>query len=113
MDEPNPVVLVLDDDQAVRTALERLLRSAGYAVRSFESASEFLALAPREVVACLVLDVRLPDASGLELQHELADRAPLLPIVFITGYPDVRMTVKAACRTEPSRCCRNHFATTS
>jgi FixJ family two-component response regulator len=94
-DEPNPVVLVLDDEHAVRTALERLLRSAGYAVLSFGSASEFLALAPRDVVACLVLDVRLPDGSGLELQNELAGRAPLLPIVFITGYADVRMTVRA------------------
>jgi FixJ family two-component response regulator len=95
MDETNNVVLILDDDRGVRTALERLLRSAGHSVLSFGSASEFLALAPRDVVACLVLDVRLPDGSGLDLQHELASRAPLLPIVFITGYADVRMTVKA------------------
>jgi FixJ family two-component response regulator len=95
MSEPNTVVLIVEEDRGVRSTLERLLRSAGYAVLSFGSASELLELAPRDVVACLLLDVRLPDASGLELQRELARRAPLLPIIFITGYADIRMAVRA------------------
>jgi FixJ family two-component response regulator len=90
------VVFVVDDDDAVRRALCRLIGSAGYAVQGFACASEFLAfeLASGRP-ACLVLDVRLPDFSGLELQQRLNRAGAALPIVFITGHGDIPMTVTA------------------
>jgi RNA polymerase sigma factor (sigma-70 family) len=78
----------------MRDAIESLLRSAGLTVQSFSSALEFLARPPHHAPACLVLDVRLPGASGLDLQRELAERDPL-PIVFITGHGDIRTSVRA------------------
>jgi RNA polymerase sigma factor (sigma-70 family) len=92
--DPGSVVFVVDDDASMREAIESLLRSAGLAVRSFSSALEFLARPPHDAPACLVLDVRLPGASGLDLQRELAERDPL-PIVFITGHGDIRTSVRA------------------
>ena len=93
--EPTPVVFVVDDDISVRESLEPLICCAGFRCETFSSASEFLA-APRVAApGCLVLDVRLPDLNGLDLQERVAtDRFPL-PIIFITGYGDVPMTVKA------------------
>jgi FixJ family two-component response regulator len=90
-----PVVYIVDDDQGMRQALSGLLRSAGLAVRTFASAREFLDTSLREAPGCLVLDIRLPGLSGLELQRELADGGIYIPIVFITGYADVPMTVQA------------------
>jgi RNA polymerase sigma factor (sigma-70 family) len=92
--EPSPVVFVVDDDAGMRAAIESLLRSVGLAVQSFSSAFEFLARSSVEVPACLVLDVRLPGRSGLELQRELANTDPL-PIVFITGHGDIPTSVRA------------------
>jgi FixJ family two-component response regulator len=86
---------VVDDDQGLLQALCSLFRSVGLPARSFKSAREFLDAALKESPACLVADIRLPGLSGLDLQHELALREIQIPIVFITGYADVPMTVKA------------------
>jgi FixJ family two-component response regulator len=95
MHEPDPVVFVVDDDPALRHALTNLLRSVGLRVETFGSAREFLAGPRPDAPGCLVLDVRLPGLSGLDLQHELATAQLDLPIIFITGYGDIPMTVRA------------------
>lgn len=90
-----PIVFVVDDDISVREALEALIRSEGWQAETFASAQAFLARPRASVPSCLVLDVSLPDLSGLDLQKRLAvDRADM-PIIFITGYGDVPMTVQA------------------
>jgi FixJ family two-component response regulator len=78
-------VFVVDDDPSVCKALSRLLRTAGWTVRSFQSAEQFLAYEREEGIGCLVLDIRMPDMDGLALQRRLSKEAPDLPIVFITG----------------------------
>ena len=94
MSSGEPVVFVVDDDARVREALASLIGSAGLQVLLFETAGAFLAAARPDVPACLVLDLRLPDLSGLDLQTVLTDtHAP--PIVFISGHADVRSTVRA------------------
>ena len=90
-----PVVFVVDDDISVRESLELLIESAGWTPETFASAQEFLARPRRLAPSCLVLDVGLPDLNGLELQHRIANDRVDLPIVFITGYGDIPMTVKA------------------
>jgi FixJ family two-component response regulator len=90
-----PVVLVVDDDPSVRESLTNLIRSAGFTVHAYESASEFLRSARPEGPCCLVLDVRLPGLSGLELQQELLKARAAIPIIFITGYADIPTTVRA------------------
>jgi FixJ family two-component response regulator len=92
--ESGSVVYVVDDDPSVREALESLLRSVGLAVSTFASASEFSARPRSSAPACLVLDVNLPEGSGLDLQQELAANDPM-PIVFITGHGDVPTSVRA------------------
>ena len=89
------VVFVVDDDASVRAALDSLFRSVGLVVRSFGSAQEFLSEPPADGPACLVLDVRLPGMSGLDLQRQLNERDTALPIVMITGHGDIPMTVRA------------------
>jgi FixJ family two-component response regulator len=89
------MVLVVDDDAAVRDALVSLLRSVGLAVRAFGSAEEMLAAAPVDAPTCLVLDVRLRGASGLDLQARLPHAEQPFSIVFISGHADVRMTATA------------------
>jgi len=91
------VVFLVDDDSSVRRALTRLIKSAGYVVQAFASARDFLACrrATDERLACLVLDVRMPGLSGLDLQQELQAMNTLLPIIFITGHGDIPMGVKA------------------
>jgi FixJ family two-component response regulator len=89
------MVFVVDDDPAIRTALQRLIRSVGIEVQTFSSAQDFLRVSRPQVPACLVLDVRLPDLSGLNLQEKLAEAQVDLPIVFITGHGDIPMTVQA------------------
>jgi FixJ family two-component response regulator len=86
---------VVDDDPSVREALERLLRSADYGAKTFASASEFLDFSGPDAPGCLVLDIRMPELSGLELQDRLAEKGVSLPIVFITGYGTVPESVKA------------------
>lgn len=92
----SPAVFIIDDDASVRRSISRLIRSAGYRSNSFGSAREFLASdCPGQGPACLVLDVRLPDLGGLDLQNELQKANVKLPIVFITGHGSIRMSVKA------------------
>jgi FixJ family two-component response regulator len=95
MPRAKAAVFVVDDDESVREALGGLLRSAGYAVETFASAQEFLARPPADVPGCLVLDVGLPDLSGLDLQQRMADMNREIPIVFITGRGDVPTSVRA------------------
>jgi FixJ family two-component response regulator len=90
-----PIVFVVDDDISVRESLELLIRYAGWRCETYASASEFLARPRASIPSCLVLDVHLPDLSGLDLQQRLAPDRLDTPIIFITGYGDVPMTVKA------------------
>ena len=90
-----PAVFVVDDDESVRGSLRFLLRSAGLESRSFPSAPEFLAAYDPAQPGCLVLDVRMPGMSGLELQQELNLRGAILPVIFITGHGDIPMAVEA------------------
>ena len=95
MAHPTPIVFVVDDDISVRESLEGLIRSEGWETETFASAEAFLARPRAFVPSCLVLDVSLPDLNGLDLQKRIAiDRADM-PIIFITGYGDVPMTVQA------------------
>lgn len=95
MREPNAIVLVVDDDVSVREALGSLIRSAGLRVETFASAQEFLAHPRADAPSCLVLDVRLPGLSGLDLQKRMAEANLEIPIVFITGHGDVPTSVQA------------------
>jgi FixJ family two-component response regulator len=95
MPEFDAVVFVVDDDASVREALQRLIRSAGLTVEAFASAEEFLERARPDVPSCLVLDVRLPDLSGIDLQRRMVEANNEMPIVFITGYGDIPTTVTA------------------
>src|SRR5215813_6956257 len=90
-----PIVFVVDDDVSVRESLELMIRHAGWQPHTFESAQAFLAHPRPLVPSCLVLDVSLPDLNGLDLQKRLAGDRADMPIIFITGYGDVPMTVKA------------------
>lgn len=90
-----PTVFIVDDDQAVRDSLCWLIEAAGLSVKAFNSAQEFLAIYDPQWAGCLVLDVRLPGMSGLELQRELAQRQVMLPIIIITGHGDVSTAVRA------------------
>jgi FixJ family two-component response regulator len=94
-DEIKPIVYVIDDEITVGTALQRLLCSVGLAVQTFTSAQEFLHAKLQDVPSCLVLDVRMPEMSGLEVQQRLAAAGISLPVIFLTGHADVGMTVKA------------------
>lgn len=91
----NPVVHVVDDDPAIRKALERSLGKHGYTVLTYASAESFLESYKPGQPACLVLDVRMPGMSGLELQERLSDYSEVLPIIFITGHGDIPMSVRA------------------
>lgn len=95
MPEPKAIVFVVDDDVSVREALGSLIRSAGLRAETFASAQEFLARPRAEVPSCLVLDVRLPGLSGLDLQQRLAEVNMEIPIIFITGHGDVPTSVRA------------------
>jgi FixJ family two-component response regulator len=91
----DPTVFIVDDDASIREALSSLVRSVGLGVESFSSAKEFLRHNRPETPACLVLDVRLPGLSGIELQRELASADNQIPIIFITGHGDIPMSVRA------------------
>jgi FixJ family two-component response regulator len=95
MAEPTSTVIVVDDDPAIRESIGGLLRSVGLQAKLFTSVDEFLKAGRPEGPACLVLDVRLPGRSGLDFQRELAAANIQLPIIFITGYGDIPMSVRA------------------
>jgi FixJ family two-component response regulator len=95
MKEKPPTVFVVDDDDAVRTSLRLLLKSVGLPVETYASAQEFLDGYDGDRAGCLVLDIRMPGMSGLELQQRLTDMHAILPVVFITGHGDVPMAVEA------------------
>jgi len=95
MSEGEPTVFVVDDDPSVRRSTERLVRSMGFDVKAFASAAEFRNRGRVEGPACLVLDVHLPDLSGLDLQRELAASGVQMPIIFITGRGSIPMSVRA------------------
>jgi FixJ family two-component response regulator len=95
MSHATPIVFVVDDDVSVRESLELLIRCEGWQAETFASAQEFLACPRGLVPSCLVLDVSLPGLSGLDLQKHVAAERPDMPIIFITGYGDVPMTVQA------------------
>lgn len=90
-----PTIFVVDDDAAVRDALKLLLRSVGQAVETYSSGQEFIDAYSEDRPGCLVLDIRMPGMSGLELQQKLNERHSILPIIFITGHGDVPMAVEA------------------
>ena len=95
MKDLTDVVFVVEDDPALRAALASLIRSVGMKVETFDSASQFLSSKRQDAYCCLVLDVRLPGLSGLDLQHALAEAGERIPIVFMTGHGDIPMTVRA------------------
>jgi len=95
MNETLPIVFVVDDESAVGVSIKRLLHSVGLEARHFTSASEFLRAKRPDAPGCIVLDVRLPDLSGLDLQQELAKANVDLPVIFVTGHADIPMTVRA------------------
>jgi FixJ family two-component response regulator len=93
--EEEPVVFIIDDDETVRETVADLLHSVGLGAKTFGSATEFLEAKRPDVPGCIVLDVRLPGASGLEVQRTLTDSNILLPIIFISGHGTIPMSVKA------------------
>jgi len=95
MDGAPPTVFIVDDDVSVRESLEGLVEVAGWTPRSFASATDFLGCPPAKGPSCLVLDISLPDANGLDLQALIAGERADMPIIFITGYGDVPTTVQA------------------
>jgi FixJ family two-component response regulator len=95
MRDANPTVLIVDDDPEFRDSVARLLRTVGLDTQQFSSVADFFKTVPPDGPTCLVLDVRLPGLSGLELQRELATANRQLPIVFITAHGDIPMTVQA------------------
>ena len=95
MSAEQPVVFIVDDDRSMCEALQRLLGTVGLKAHTFGSAHEFMSAKRPDAPSCLVLDVRLPDLSGLDLQRRLLDMDPPMPIVIITAYADIPMTVQA------------------
>jgi FixJ family two-component response regulator len=95
MKEQDPIVFVIDDDRMIRDGLQSLIKSVGLRVETFASAQDFLGAKHPDAPACLVLDVRMPGLSGLDLQLKLRDGGIPIPIIFITGHGDIPMSVRA------------------
>ena len=95
MKEPSPIVFVVDDDEAVRNSLRLLLKSVGLAASALPTAQEFLDTYRPNQPGCLVLDVRMPGMSGMELQQQLNIRGAVIPVIFISGHGDIPMAVEA------------------
>jgi FixJ family two-component response regulator len=95
MKEPDPIVFVIDDDRMIREGLQSLIRSVGLRVETFASARDFQAAKRPDAPACLILDVRMPDVSGLDLQRQLNEANIHIPVIFITGHGDIPMSVRA------------------
>ena len=95
MTQATATIHVVDDDESLRTALMRLLRAAGYEVRTYASAGDFLLNKPENAPGCMILDVRMPGPSGFELQEAIAKLDESLPIIFLSGHGDIPMSVRA------------------
>lgn len=95
MSERTTIIFVVDDDDSVRRALERLLRSAGHDVETFAGAQEYLAREPFAGIGCLLLDLAMPEMSGLELQSLLSANETSVPVIFLTGHGDIPASVQA------------------
>jgi FixJ family two-component response regulator len=95
MKEPDPIVFIIDDDRLVREGLQGLIKSVGLRAETFASAPDFLAAKRADGPSCLVLDVRMPGLSGLDLQLKLSEANIQIPIIFITGHGDIPMSVRA------------------
>jgi FixJ family two-component response regulator len=95
LEHASPIVYVVDDEPSIRNSTKDLVESVGLRVQTFATAQEFLDSQPQDAPGCLILDVRLPGLSGLELQRELATAKRAMPIIFITGHGDIPMTVTA------------------
>jgi FixJ family two-component response regulator len=95
MKEPDPIIFVIDDDRLIRKGRQSLIRSVGLRVETFASAQDFLAAKLPDAPSCLVLDVRMPGLSGLDLQLKLNGANIQIPIIFITGHGDIPMSVRA------------------
>ncbi len=95
MREQDPIVFVIDDDALIRDGIQSLIRSVGLRAETFSSAQDFMRAKRPDAPACLVLDVRMPGLSGLDLQRQLSDLRIGIPIIFITGHGDIPMTVRA------------------
>jgi FixJ family two-component response regulator len=95
MKELEPIIYVIDDDALIRDGIHSLIRSIGLRATAFASAADFLQARKPDAPGCLVLDVRMPGQSGLDLQRQLNDAGVFIPIIFITGHADIPMTVRA------------------
>src|ERR1700748_778328 len=95
MTQATPIVFVVDDDVSVRESLDLMVRFAGWQPKTFASAQEFLSEPRAQVPSCLILDLKLPDLNGLDLQKRVAGDRTEMPIIFITGYGDVPVSVQA------------------
>jgi FixJ family two-component response regulator len=110
MQKPAPIIHIMDDDKSFRLSISRLLRAAGYDIRSYLNVSDFLVARLDEAPGCILLDVRMPGLNGLDLQEALAMRAKTLPIIFLSGYGDIPRIVRAMqggaidFLTKPVRC---------
>src|SRR5262245_21262015 len=94
-DLAQPVVCIIDDDESVRTSISRLLQTVGLRSQTFATVPDFQSWLPKGFVGCLILDVRMPGPSGLDLQHNLAASGESIPVIFVTGYADVALAVRA------------------
>src|SRR5450631_1476596 len=93
--QPEPIIYVVDDDDAVRQSLEFLLRTSGHTVRGFESAKAFLEILPELRSGCIITDVRMPDISGIELLRRVKEHDTDIPVIVITGHGDISLAVEA------------------
>ena len=93
--QPEPIIYVIDDDDAVRQSLEFLLRTAGHTVRGFESAKAFLEILPQLRSGCIITDVRMPDISGIDLLRRVKEHDADIPVIVITGHGDISLAVEA------------------
>ena len=93
--QPEPIVYVIDDDDAVRQSLEFLLKTAGIAVRGFESATAFLEMLPRIQSGCVITDVRMPEITGIDLLRRIKESNLDIPVIVITGHGDISLAVDA------------------
>ena len=93
--QPEPIIYVIDDDDAVRQSLEFLLKTAGFTVRSFESAKAFLEIMPQLRSGCIITDVRMPDITGIDLLRRVKELGVDIPVIMITGHGDISLAVEA------------------